>query len=144
MLAWEIEVRGRVGGDEVLAAEGGKEASDAAESGNLGIGGEGFLATGREVVKEVVLVVAEIGSTELAWVVELLLFGPLGKLAQCPAVGVDGGSGIRAAGEGGEKGIDVGIEPLVRRGLGQRSSAFAASAHGGDVCNCCRFGHEDE
>ena len=65
MLAREIKVGGGVGGEEALAAEPGEESSHAAESSDLGVDGEGYVAAQRAVLVEVVLVGGEVGAGEV-------------------------------------------------------------------------------
>ena len=65
LFAGEVEVGGGVGGDVVLATEGGEEASHAAEAGDLGVDGEGLVAARGSVVVEEMLVGGEVGAGDV-------------------------------------------------------------------------------
>jgi len=91
LLAGQIEVGGRVGGDDAGAAKPGEEAADAAESGKLGVDGEGLAAARAAVAVEEQLVGFDISAGEGGGVVGVARVRPCGELSKRPAVGVDGG-----------------------------------------------------
>ena len=65
LFAREVEIGGGIGGDEVLTAEPGEEASHAAEACDLGVDDEGFTSTWGAVVEEVVLIFCKISAGEV-------------------------------------------------------------------------------
>ena len=56
-------------------------------------------------------------------------------------MGIGGCSGVGARGEALEEGVNVSVEALRDNDCGCFGTAFAASAHGGDVRKSCGSGH---
>lgn len=88
------------------------------------------------------LIGLEILALQVARIEEVTLLRPLRKLSQGPAMGVDGGAGIRALAESGEKSVDEVTEPEDRSGDGAGATALAATAHGVEVGDSSGFRHE--
>jgi hypothetical protein len=65
LFAGEVEVGGGVGGNEVLAAEPGEEAADAAKAGDLSVDDEGFVAAWGSVMVKEMLIGGEVGAGDL-------------------------------------------------------------------------------
>lgn len=96
LFAGEFEIGGGVGRDEALAAEPGEEASDAAETGDLGVDDEGFVASRGAVMVKVKLIGCEVGAGEVFDMDMGVLAGPGAELAERPLVGNDRCVGVGA------------------------------------------------
>jgi hypothetical protein len=86
LFAGEVEVGGGVGGNEVLAAEPGEEAADAAEAGDLSVDDEGFVAAWGSVMVKEMLIGGEVGAGEVGD-----LGGFCAWLGLCPCNAISGG-----------------------------------------------------
>ena len=133
LFARQIEVGGGVGWDGAGAAEPGEEAADAAEPGKLGVGDEWLAAARAAVVVEEELVGFEIGAGEGSGIIDTARIRPRGELAQCPAVGFDGGLGVGAGGEVREEGVRMSGDALRNGWLRCGCATFAAATHGGEI-----------
>ncbi len=141
MFAGEVEVGGGVGGNEVLAAEPGEEAADAAEAGDLGVDDEGFIAAWGAVMVKEMLIGGEVGAGDVFDLGVFFFLRPGAELFQRPEVGIGRCVRVGACCEALQEVVDVGIEALGSIGDGWAGTAFAASAHGGDVRKSCGSGH---